>query len=100
MEQFTEQQAKDFYKSKVWKSWTLEQIVNLQLYQDRLCVPFNLFHKAIEKVLERPVWTHEFAFPDKLRLEFEGIWAKPTLQEIMDLIPEEKRIIIVAPKKD
>lgn len=99
MEQFTEKQAKDFAESGLWKTWTPEQIVKLQLYQDRLCVPFDVFHKAIEKVLGRPVWTHEFAFVEQLRLEFEGIRAKPTLQEIMDLIPKEKLIIVVAPEK-
>ena len=72
--------------------------MKLQLYQDKLCVPFSVFHEAIEKVLGRPVWTHEFAQIEKIRLEFEGIRAKPTLQEIMNQIPEEKRIFVFAPE--
>lgn len=93
--QFSTEQARAFGESNIWKDWVPEHIVGFQLYQDRLCIPFNVFHEAIEKVLKRPVWTHEFAFPENLRMELEGIRAKPTLQEIMDLIPKDKKILFV-----
>lgn len=28
------------------------------------CGPFSDMHEYIEKILERPVWTHELAFPE------------------------------------
>jgi len=31
---------------------------------------FSEFHKATEKALQRPVWTHEFAKPNILIQEF------------------------------
>ena len=93
--QFSTEQAKTFGESGIWKDWLPDHIVGFQLYQDKLCIPFNVFHEAIEKVLKRPVWTHEFAFPEKLRMEFEGIRAKPTFEEIMDLIPKDKTIFFV-----
>ena len=61
---------------------------------------FGDFHSGVEKLLGRPVWTHEFAFsrdPGGLQEEALGRAPKRTLQEIMDLIPAEKRIIVEVP---
>jgi len=82
------------YESEIWKDMTLEQIAEFQLFQDRLCVPFDKFQEAMEKLLNRPVWTHEFAFKDQLIKEFLGEKSAPTMEEIINQIPEEKRIII------
>ena len=100
MKQFTEEQAKRFYESGVWKTWSKEQIARFQLYQDILCVPFKVYHEAIENELGRPVWTHEFAFPNLLRQELEGKRNKPTFEEILCLIPAEKRMVIFMEKED
>lgn len=92
--QFTTEQAIKFYESKEWDSWTDEQIVRFQLFQDKLCLPFDKFHKAMEIVLGRPVWTHEFAYKDNLTKEYLGCCDAPTMEEIINLIPAEKRINI------
>ena len=94
MEQLTKEQAIKIAESKVWENWTHEQIVRFQLFQNRLCMPFDKFHEAVEKVLGRPVYTHEFAFPDSMIQEYLGTKPAPTLDEIINLIPEEKRLII------
>ena len=96
MEQLTRKQAIAMYESGLWQEWSLEYIAKLQLYNDRLCVPFDLFHQAITQELGRSVWTHEFADLDRLKSEYEGLKPKPTMQEIIELIPEEKRIILTA----
>ena len=57
-------------------------------------MPFSVFHEAVEKVLDRPVWTHEFALPERLRAEMLGERSAPTFKEILDLIPAEKKIVI------
>lgn len=94
-DQMTKEQAIAFHDSKVWESWTNEQIVRLQLFQKKLCVPFNRFHEAITKVLNRDVYTHEFGMNyEGLVLEYLGVKEPPTLEEIINLIPEEKRITI------
>ena len=93
MKQLTEKQAINMANSKIWKNWTNEQIVRFQLFQDRLCMPFDRFHEAIEKVLKRPVYTHEFAF-DEIKKEYLGEKSPPTFEEIINLIPEDKKIII------
>jgi len=95
MKQLTKEQAVTFAKSEVCKDWTDEQIVRFQLFQDRLCMDFSRFHTAMEKVLNRPIYTHEFAFISGLKEEYLGVKSKPTLEEIIDLIPEEKRILII-----
>ena len=94
MKQLTEKQAIAFYDSGVWKDWTSRQIAEFQLEQDRLCIPLDVFHKAMEETLGRPVWTHEFAFRDNLRKELYGEKSAPSLEEIINLIPANKRILI------
>ncbi len=93
-EQLTKEQAIKLGESKVWENWTNEEIVRFQLFQDCLCMDFSRFHEAITKVLDRDVYTHEFAFRDSLIKEYLGVKEPPTFEEIMNLIPEEKRIII------
>lgn len=96
MKQLTKEQATSFYLSKEWQSWNDEQIVRLQLFQDLLCVPIEVFNKAMNKVLNRPVYTHEFSSANYTNLieEYLGTREAPTLDEIINLIPEEKRSTI------
>lgn len=95
--QLTKEQAIAFAQSNVWANWTHEQIVRFQLFQGCLCLPFSRFHEAIESVLGRPVYTHEFGL-DYVGIvkEYLGERPQPTLDEIINLIPEEKRIIITS----
>lgn len=51
----TERQAIDLYDSGFWESMTEEERVKFQLFEDRLCMPFPVFHAAVEEVLGRPV---------------------------------------------
>lgn len=97
MKQLTSKQAIAFCKSRIWENWTDEQIVKFQLFQKKLCMDFSVFHKAIEAVLKRPVYTHEFGSKiyNRLVKEFLGKKKAPTLDEIVELIPKEKRLIIL-----
>jgi len=94
MKQLTKEQAVAFYDSMIWKDWSHEEIVSLQLFQDLLCMDFSTFHESISKVLDRSVWTHEFAFRDNLIEEYLGCRDKPSFQDIVNLIPEDKRLIL------
>lgn len=91
----TKEQAIALAKSDWWESVSAHDIVMFQLFERLLCMPFDKFHKAVETVLNRPVWTHEFAFMDKLKQEFLGDRPAPTMQEILELIPAEKRVVLV-----
>lgn len=92
--ELTEQQAIAIHDSEIWKDWTPEEIVKFQLFTPRLCMPFDVFQTAVETVLNRPVWTHEFAYYENLQKEYLGEKKAPTFDEIVNMVPEEKRIII------
>lgn len=97
--ELTKEQAIKLCDSKWWEGLSHRRIAGFQLFERRLCVPFSIFHEAIEKSLGRPVYTHEFGMAlDSLKKEFLGQKKAPTLQEIIELIPEEKRIIIQGSK--
>lgn len=92
----TQDQAIALAESKWWENATSHEIVGFQLFENQLCMDFSAFHKAVEEVLGRPVFTHEFAssWNEQLKKEFLGEAKPRTLQDILDLIPEEKRIIV------
>lgn len=95
MKQLTKDQAVAFCENKLYEGMTPRQIAEFQLMQDRLCVPFDVFHKAVEEALGRPVFTHEFGLNrEGLIKEFYGEKEPPTLDEIFSLIPEEKRVLM------
>ncbi len=94
--QLSKEQAVAFFDSKAWEQMTDRQIVELQLFTERLCIPFGRFHQAIEAVLGRSVWTHEFVLNlVGIQQEFLGNRKPPTMAEIIELIPEDKRIVII-----
>jgi hypothetical protein len=89
--QLTKEQALAFEE---WKHWTPIQIALFQINQKLLCMPFDVFHKAVEDALGRPVWTHEFGLNhDGLREELMGLRDAPTFEGICNLIPPEKLIV-------
>lgn len=91
----TREEAIELYDSNFWIDMTMEEITKFQLFEEKLCIPFGIFHEAIEKTLGRPVFTHEFGLNlDGIKKEFLGEKSAPTMEEIINLIPEEKRIII------
>ena len=93
----TKEQAIALRESKFWEGMTHRQIAELQMCEEWLCMPFSVFHEAVEKALGRPVFTHEFGLNYQgLKDELFNGKAAPSLEEIINLIPEEKRIIVCA----
>ncbi len=91
----TQEEAVALYDSEFWESMTLRERAEFQLIEDRLCMPFEVFHEAIEKTIGRPVFTHEFALNrEGLKRELFEFKDAPTMEEIIDMIPAEKRIVI------
>jgi len=66
----SEEEAIAFANSGVWKEWNSEEIVEFQLFQECLAMPFDIFHAAIEEVLGRLIFTHEFTRDDLLQAEY------------------------------
>jgi hypothetical protein len=83
------------YESGWWKGKTARDITQFQLFTAELCLPFGDFHQALEESLGRSVFTHELGLNlQGLIGEFMGTSPAPTLEQIINLIPEEKRILI------
>ena len=101
MKELTEEQAIALAVSEFWKDMSYQARAEFQMNTERLCMPFDVFHEAMEKALGRSVWTHEFALnPEGLRKELTGEAEPPTFKEIMNLIPEDKRMFIVKLDKE
>lgn len=101
MKQMTKKAAIRFFDNKGWIFLNERKRAELQINQDLLCMPFDIFHSAIEKTIGRSIFTHEFGSKGCVGLKkelFEGK-APPTFIEIMDLIPEDKRHMIVIKEK-
>lgn len=96
MQQLNRDQAITFAEIEAYKEMTDEQIAHFQLGQELLCVPFDIFQLAVEKALGRPVFTHEFADPDKLIGELYGDKRRPSLEEVLSSVSKEKCKVIFA----
>jgi len=95
MKQLTTEEAIALHDSGEWKTWSALQKASFQIVQNKLCMPFSDFHQAVEVVLERPVWTHEFGLNrEGITKEIAGLSDAPTMDEIMALIPAEKLMVI------
>ena len=58
-------------------------------------MPFHDFHVAVERAAGRSVWSHEFVTNRwGLLKEILGDQPAPSLEEIFDQIPKDKRIIM------
>jgi hypothetical protein len=95
--ELSQEEAIAFHDHGCWQDMTLLERAKFQLWQRRLCMPFDKFHEAVEHALGRPVFTHEFAYRDLLRKELMGERWQPSLEEIIELIPAHKRMIVRAP---
>ena len=87
-------------ETKWWEGKTDEEIAEFQIHEELFCCPFDIFHKAIETWLGRPVFTHEFAAPDALIAEKEGKTKSPQspLESLLRVAPHlAGRVIIVKP---
>jgi hypothetical protein len=83
----TEEDAIRLAESKFWEPLSPEERVKFQLFEPLLCMPFAVFHEAVEHVLRRGVFSHEFADLEALQKEYLGEKPAPTLEEIIALVP-------------
>lgn len=89
------EKAIQLYNTNWWVDYSPHKIAGFQLFIAELCCPFDVFHEAVEKSLGRPVFTHEFGLNyQSICKEFLGEKESPTMDEILNLIPQEKLIVI------
>ena len=94
MRQATREEAIALAEGKFWEGMSARDIALFQMQQHLLCMDFPVFHKAISEALGRDVYTHELVDREGLTKELMGEKAAPTFEEIINMIPAEKRIII------
>ncbi len=94
-QEITQEEAIRLANSNWWGDKTPEEIVRFQLFTERLCMPFDKFHEALTEALGRSVWTHELAKVEDIKKEFLKEKEAPTFDEILNIIPEEKRIVFI-----
>lgn len=96
-ERMTLEQAVALAESRWWETCSDYDIALFQLHEDRLCLPFERFHEAVEKALGRPVFTHEFGTLGHAGLcrELLGDKPRPSFADILALIPAAKRVVAV-----
>jgi len=92
----TKEQAIALFDSKFWEDMTYRERAKFQLFEEKLCMPFDVFQEAMERSLKRSIWTHEFGMnTEGLKKELIGEASPPTFEDIVNLIPADKRIILV-----
>lgn len=97
MEQLTTEQAIALHDSGAWKKWDAKTRALFQMEQDKLCIPFGEFHKAVEEALGRPVWTHEFGLNrEGLLAEMQGKATAPSFAEVLALLPADRTVVVVS----
>ncbi|MCW5648374.1 MAG: hypothetical protein KIS62_01375 [Ramlibacter sp.] len=101
MKQLTQAEAIALAESCAWEAWTCQQRAIFQIIQDRLCMPFEVFHEAVEKTLGRPVFTHEFGLSrERLTQELAGVNGAPSMEEIIALLPTPTVVVVLDPTSD
>jgi len=90
----TKEEAIKKSNSYWWLLKTDEEIAEFQIREPRLCCPFEVFHKAVETWLGRPVWTHEFADPELLIAEKES-GKQATFPDVIGKLAKYKKPVII-----
>ncbi len=91
----TKEQSIKFCELEMYKFMSAREKAEFQVSQKMLCMPFPIYQDAMEISLGRPVMMHEFAYPELLKSELFGEKPAPSLSEILELIPDDKRWILI-----
>ncbi|HNG14055.1 MAG TPA: hypothetical protein PL173_13300 [Saprospiraceae bacterium] len=68
--QLTKEEAIAFHDSRQWESMTYEELFYFQVVQDKLCIPLDLYKRAAEATLCRPIMSIEIGSPHLLLAEY------------------------------
>lgn len=55
---------------------------------------FDGMHKRVEELMERPVWTHEIAYPEYLYHEILT-GQRPTFEGVLAKLPHDKPVVVL-----
>ncbi len=89
-------QAVALYDSEFWRYLNAEERACFQLTVGRLCMPFLIFHQAVELCLNRRVTAAEYLRPRLLLNELTGNLPAPPIEDILSLVPQDSLPLMVA----
>ena len=92
----TREQAIALYDSGFWEGLAYVERARFQLSEERLCMPFEVFVEAVERALGRRVRVGELLESHRLLTELSGERQPLDVDELMSLLPENKRILLAA----
>lgn len=87
----TKENAVALVETKFWEQMTPYQIASFQLFQSRLCMPFDVFHGAVDDFAPGCSTISFGLLVPELQKAVRGDKGPPTLQEILDSVPESVR---------
>jgi len=90
-EQLTQKEAISFAYEEKWVGMSFDERAEFQIKQKCLCMPFDVFHEAVEHWLGRPVWTHEFARPQLLIEEKARKLPAATIDDVLEKLVDLRR---------
>jgi len=92
----TQEEAIKIGKSGIYKTWTHEEKVDTQLYNEYICMPVGDFLESLTVVFKRPVYDIELLDGgENLKAELEGRKSPPTIDEIVNMFPGDKIIVVI-----
>lgn len=77
----TKEEAMAYAATEWYKGKSAKEILDFQLFEDRLCMPLDLFQKALEEVLGHPVQTIDLCTKGWACLQYEYITQNLTFDE-------------------
>ncbi len=92
----TREQALALYDSRFWESLAYVERARFQLSEERLCMPFEVFIEAVERVLGRSVSVGELIDSRGLLAELTGEQQPLDVDELLSLVPARKRMLLAA----
>jgi hypothetical protein len=93
------EQAIELANSK-WLGVSYYDCALFQLCEERPCMPLDVYQEALSNALGHPVLTHELEFRERLKQELVGERDDPTLNELINLLPPDKRYVLAAINSD
>lgn len=73
----------------------LAELVDIVTNKMVLEIPFDDLHMRVEALMQRPVWTHEFARPENLASELRSR-NLATFDDVIAKVPSEKLLVVKA----
>lgn len=95
-QRLTRVQAIALYDSEFWRFLNAEERACFQLTEERLCMPFPVFHEAVEICLERPVAPGEYLWPARLLSEIKSDAPALRIEHILEILPPGERPLLAA----